>query len=28
LENETKLSELTGNIAPNLLLKEMALMSD
>jgi hypothetical protein len=28
LDNEMKFSELTGNISPNLLLKEMVLMSD
>ncbi|MGV8944867.1 MAG: hypothetical protein ACOH1N_00430 [Lutibacter sp.] len=28
LDHTTKLSDLTGNIAPNLLLKEMVLVSD
>ncbi|MGV8946142.1 MAG: hypothetical protein ACOH1N_06905 [Lutibacter sp.] len=28
LDNATKLLDLTGNIAPNLLLKEMVLRSD
>ncbi|MFA5300788.1 MAG: hypothetical protein WC389_21570 [Lutibacter sp.] len=28
LDNSTKLSELIGNISPNLLLKEMVLLSD
>jgi len=28
LNNGTKLSELTGNLFPNLLLKEMMLFSD